>query len=313
MRVLSALSVLGLMLVQPAAGVAAEQTAPSGVNQVQPVEVGISVADPKSHGICPRPLEVRAALQINDLQDGQATIRYRFLEDGAPASTWKTISAPGGVVVQLRHRINITEDTGPVRTSRAAVHPAPGRVALGDPAGVRPKSTVSIEVRSGEYLASDTALFSARCVDTGYAALQPADNTDLPDLTATGGVKVGGTFIPWGGAATLSAADALTSGPQGCTFRLAFDVANTGSAPAPAHTARVQRGARTLLVLQTPPLRAERKRALGGQILLPAGQSTLRLRIDDTRLIRETSETNNLASVRITAPALCRGAIPGRP
>lgn len=302
-----ALALISTLVMQPA--LASEATSP---DRPDTIAVGLAVDQPKSHGFCPRLLGVKAAIEIGEGRP-ETMLRYRFLEDGSPVSQWKTVSATSGDTLHLRHSIQVTEGTGPVRTSQSAFSDR-GSVALGAPGGVREKSTVGIEVWDGDVHASDVALYQATCAEAGYAALQPAPGVDLPDLTATGGIRLGGTFVPWSGNLTLGPGDIVAAGPLGCTVRYTLDVANTGPAPAPTHSSRLQRGARTLAVLQTPPLKAERTRTLRGQILLPSGQSTLRLRIDQTRLVQEISEANNSFAVRVTAPARCgAGPIPGRP
>lgn len=313
LTVRNAVFAAGVFLAQVAVPSASEVSSLAGTEEKEAISAGISVAQAKSHGACPRILGVKAAVQMNDVVANEAPLRYRFLENGQPVTRWRTIVPGPSKTVHLRHQIEVTSSPDALRTPKAVAKEGTDQTALGHPSGVRQKSTVGIEVQVGTASASDLALYRATCIDTGQAALQPSFDQQLPDLTAAGGVRLGGTFIPWGGSATLSADDIIAAGPQGCTVRFAFDVVNAGSAPAPTHGVRLQRGVRTLSLLQSPPIKAERKRTLGGHIQVPSGQSTLRLRIDPTRTVREANEANNLASIRLTAPAQCRITAPGRP
>lgn len=131
-----------------------------------------------------------------------------------------------------------------------------------------------------------------------------------PDITsAKGGIIIGGavggaggTFIPWGGFADISAVDPLpgTVVAGRCAFNATYVETNIGSvATSPLYTNKLKLDGATDVAINTSRhLNAGETQPVTTQPYLSEGGHSLTLSLDDGHVVFESNEGNNLFSIK---------------
>ena len=135
----------------------------------------------------------------------------------------------------------------------------------------------------------------------------------LPDLTARPPVRIGNPShapIPatmWGGALTLTGADAVTVNPLNgrCAFDIWYILANIGPANAGAFKDVIKVDGTTVGIQGMPGLAAGASHLVMTQAYLPSGAHSLTLDINSPVSVAESNYLNNHFALRYTLTGAC--------
>jgi len=142
----------------------------------------------------------------------------------------------------------------------------------------------------------------------GGQGRQALANAAMPDLLLVDAFQLANATIPWGTAATVSAADASSSKDGVCSFRYKYLTANQGGVAAGASANRIRRDIQNGPVLASNPLPALAPAATSvsdGHLSLKPGTWMLYVHADDPQAVAESNETNNLRRVKVTVEGKC--------
>lgn len=136
------------------------------------------------------------------------------------------------------------------------------------------------------------------------------------DIVSKDGITIGGAiggaggkFVPWGGTVTLTEADAFLKSNGHCAFNVAYNMANTGSAPTAIFKNWIVAKDATVAINSNLSLAAASSKMVYTQPYLPQGTYQLALRLDVENSVAESNETNNVYTVKVNFEGLC-GAAP---
>jgi len=122
----------------------------------------------------------------------------------------------------------------------------------------------------------------------------------MPDINAPNGIIIAGHSAPWGGAITLSAADAFLVSGGTCAFNISYDLKNSGMAPtAPPFKNRLRRDSTVVSIQSNLSLAAGETRTIATQAYLTSGNHILGLFMDNDFQVAESNEGNNIRRIKI--------------
>lgn len=133
----------------------------------------------------------------------------------------------------------------------------------------------------------------------------------MPDITSSGGMKINGKHVPWGGTLDISETDATKAAGGTCTYSdIYYDVENAGSAAAGPFTnrwysgyqAHVEVGTQSDLMLQP----GEMQRLRTQELHMVPGANPVVLVLDADNEVNESNENNNRLSVTVNVHGKCR-------
>ena len=124
---------------------------------------------------------------------------------------------------------------------------------------------------------------------------------EMPDINAPNGITIAGHSAPWGGAITLSAADAFLVSGGTCAFNISYDLKNSGGAPtAPPFKNRLKRDSTVVSIQSNLSLAVGENRTINTQAYLSSGPHILGLFMDNDFVVAESNEGNNIRRIKIT-------------
>ncbi|MGC3940899.1 CARDB domain-containing protein [Roseobacter sp. EG26] len=280
-------------------------------NPLSIVKASIKVDPPKSTGICPRTVTASGIIELDHKPAKTRNVQYRFLEDGKPATPWKTVGVAGIDQFKVRHKIKVGKTKSGSLVKGVSKANNGGGIQLNQPQLIKNKPTVAIEAKIGKQKETAVTTYIANCNAQGTIAQDPKPSlnpgTQKPDLTARGQIQIGSVKAPWGGSINLKASDALSNDRRGCQFRFGYDVVNIGKAASGPFLNRLRRDGKVAHKKSLTGLAKASGKNIGGTILLDAGTYPLTLSVDDDKKVQELKENNNVHKVMVTAPSECGG------
>ena len=276
----------------------------------------ISMAQTNYQGICPAELAVKANITSNDFG---GSFEYRFLEDGKAMGGWKQKTVDKGQVnTLLMHTISIT---APQTETPQEPKGFQGNIQNGKQANAQaippmqqvPTRKVSVEVRRDQQSMSDVQIYQATCKTANIAVAtfnpQPAA---LPDLTSRAGITIGTKSSPWGGSLSLSKTDAVSTDPRACKFRFRYDIVNIGKADSGNASHKLLKHMSTLHTANNFAVDKNQSRHVSGHIMLQPGQYEITASLDESKIVTELKETNNIFKVMVSVDDDCGASVPER-
>lgn len=139
----------------------------------------------------------------------------------------------------------------------------------------------------------------------------PPQSTQLPDIASAAQLTVAGKFATaWGGAVTLTDADARASKNGVCEITLEHEMRNIGSVASGTFNRRWTNQSQAATLSATAPAIAA-----GGALkridtlALKPGVSKLSLGLDDLNQVKEINENNNAYVLTVTVTGSCGGGV----
>ena len=272
----------------------------------------ISVNPPVSTGACPRNVTAKALIELSDVSSVKRKLRYRFLENGKPATLWKEKNIHNLSELELTHSISVTapqsQNKGTLVGSIDAIDNGTP-VSLGDKPSLNHKPVVAIELQLGGQTKIATTQYEAYCSKIKKAYLDPNYFSDKVDLVLRGHLLIGEYSAPWGETLELSMEQASDISPRGCEYRYAYDILNVQKGDASQFTSALSAGGKVLKQNPLPGLAGQDTQIVSGTITLPAGQYKIFGEVDTLLEVDETVENNNKASLKLIVPQECGGSI----
>lgn len=140
----------------------------------------------------------------------------------------------------------------------------------------------------------------------------PPPPTPKADLVSKKGITIGGSIggaggksSSWGGVIQLKASDAFLTSNGKCAFNVAYDISNTGAAPASGFVDQVFTGTQLISQQSALSLKAGENKLIYTQAYLAPGTQVVRLMVDATNVVPETNETNNSTQVYVNLVGPC--------
>ena len=131
------------------------------------------------------------------------------------------------------------------------------------------------------------------------AAPKPGRSPTQPDLVPGDAISIGAKTTLWGGSLAVSPEDASERQGGRCRFRLAFAVANVGTAAAGASVATLRASGSLLHEAAVPVLATGKLARLDTVVSLTDGEYLVVLDTDSGRTVSEEDEGNNAAKLRL--------------
>lgn len=130
------------------------------------------------------------------------------------------------------------------------------------------------------------------------------------DITSQKGITIGagGKFASWGGAISLTEADAISQSNGKCGFNVSYDMENIGgTSTAQPFKNRLLAAGNVLSEQSMLSLNAGETKQVSTQISLAPGSATLQLSLDVDNNVVESNEKNNLVAIKISMDGKCGG------
>ncbi|WP_338847863.1 CARDB domain-containing protein [Massilia sp. W12] len=135
-----------------------------------------------------------------------------------------------------------------------------------------------------------------------------ADLQAITGIKIGGGVGTGGKQAAWGGALSLSEADAFMQSNGKCAFNLSYIVKNAGDMATEAKFRNQIFANSTVVSIQSNlSAGAGESRVIHTQAYLPQGDYQLSLKLDTDGQVLESNEANNQASIKLSFKGACQG------
>jgi hypothetical protein len=152
----------------------------------------------------------------------------------------------------------------------------------------------------------------AQNVSPAQAAAIPPVQPQLPDIASAARLRVAGKHaVVWGGALTLTDADARAAKGGVCQVAFEHELRNEGLAPSAASNRRWTDGSQPMSFSAPTPALAPGATALRVDTLaLAPGAHVLTLGLDSGNQVKESNEGNNVYTITVTLNGSCGAGTP---
>ncbi|WP_209115258.1 CARDB domain-containing protein [Endozoicomonas sp. G2_1] len=273
----------------------------------------ISVDPPISTGKCPRKVTATASIALNNASNVTRKLRYRFIENGKPVTSWKQKSFVNTDLVLLTHKISIlpakSEGKGSLASNNIQAIDNGGLQSLGNNLTLNQKPIIAVEVQLDGQSKMVSTHYKAYCSAIKTTYLSPDIFGRKVDLVLRGDLILGQTMAPWGSTIELSLDDASAITERGCSYRYAYNVFNTETDNATQFSTSIAAGGLIRKKNDLAGLNGYSSTFVNGSVTLPAGKYSIFAQADTFAEVDETLENNNKAKMKLIVPKQCGGSI----
>lgn len=283
-------------------------------------KVEFKPVQPKYAGICPKEFPFTGAVKTNGTQ-GQ--FRYRLVNHHGVTGSWKSVETQSGKShYDIQHTITLQD-------IQLIEQPGMPNQIQGQQAGMtqlpqlglqeNPWVTLEVENIKNRKKYQQKASYRYTCTQPPKLQVSSLVTDHMPGNGKPDLVVLGNTFRL--GSKTVSAAGSLVIGAEEaskkiggqCQFRSVVKIKNQGQGDAntPFGT-RITRDNVTLHIGNLAGLNKNQEGNISGNLVLPAGQSTLLIRTDHANKVEESNEGNNSFRIMVTVKGDCGKQTPDR-
>lgn len=153
----------------------------------------------------------------------------------------------------------------------------------------------------------------AASITLAFCSTAAVAQSSAADVTSQKGIKIGaaGKSAPWGGAISLTEADAFLQSNGKCAFNVSYDMENLGgTATITPFKNNVLAAGAVVSIQSALALNAGETKQINTQAYLPPGSYALQLKLDADNNISESNENNNVVAIKINLDGKCMGDKP---
>ena len=278
--------------------------------------VGFAPMKPTYTGSCPK--DFKFVGMINT--DGSGKLRYRFRYDSGAISPWETVTIKNSTGYHLHHTIKLQDAKTidpPNLPNQIQNQQGNGIGQIPQLGGLQQNPWVTLEVENlathKKYLEKATYKYTCvqppkRQVSKLNPAAGKADLIVLADTFQLGSKTASGNRL------VIGADEASRKIGGKCQFRSQVKIENQGQGDAnELFGTRINSNGVTPLIDNLTGLKKGQTGTVSGNLMLPAGNSTLLIKTDHANKVDESNEGNNLARIMVTVKGDCGSNTPPRP
>ncbi len=279
--------------------------------------VGFAPMTQSYTGSCPKDFKFVGFIST----DGVGKLRYRFKYDTGAISHWKTVTIKkGSSGYHLEHYIKLQD----IKTIKQPNLPneimnqqGNGIGQIPQLGGLQQSPWLALEVENltthKKYLKK--ANYKYQCVQPPKMQVGKLNlGGGKPDLIVLANTFRLGSKTASGNKLVIGADEASKKIGGKCRFRSLLKIRNQGQGDAKElFSTRIRSDNVTLLIDNLTGLKKGQSGNVSGNLMLPAGNSTLLIETDHADKVNESNEGNNLARIMVTVKGDCGGDAPPRP